>query len=203
MGGDIKYRDINKDGAISALDRVPIGFPTIPEINYGFGVTVGYKGLDLSFFFQGSARQSFWLTTDGNGRIQPFLDGSYVGTGNDGLIGQNAVLQAIADNYWTESNRNPYAFWPRLATYEIANNNYRNTWFMQDATFLRLKSAEIGYALPQNLISRLYMNNLRVYVSGTNLLLWSRFKLWDPEMAGNGLGYPLQRVINVGINVGF
>ncbi len=199
MGGDIKYRDINGDGVISSLDQVPIGFPTVPEINYGFGMTVGYKGFDMSFFFQGSGRQSFWLTTSGEGKIQPFLDGSP----NDNLIGENAVLQAIANDYWTESNRNPYAFWPRLSTYDITNNNQTSTWFMQDATFLRLKSAEIGYSLPENIKRRLYTNNLRIYVSGTNLLSWSPFKLWDPEMAGNGLGYPLQRVINVGLNIGF
>ena len=74
---------------------------------------------------------------------------------------------------------------------------------MQDATFIRLKSVELGYTLPQKLIKKLKLNNLRCYVSGTNLLCWSKFKLWDPEMAGNGLGYPVQRVINVGINLGF
>jgi hypothetical protein len=66
-----------------------------------------------------------------------------------------------------------------------------------------LKSAELGYTAPQNVVKKIYLTNLRVYVSGTNLLSWSRFKLWDPEMAGNGLGYPLQRVINVGLNIGF
>jgi TonB-linked SusC/RagA family outer membrane protein len=202
-GGDIKYRDVSGDGAISELDRVPIGFPTVPEINYGFGLTVGYRGFDLSFFFQGSARQSFWLNTSGNGRIQPFLDGSYTGDGNDGLIGENAVLQAIADNYWTESNQNPYAFWPRLATYAIDNNDRTSTWFMQNAAFLRLKSAEIGYSLPQKLTGKFFMSNLRIYVSATNLYCWSPFKMWDPEMAGNGLGYPLQRVVNIGLNIGF
>jgi TonB-linked SusC/RagA family outer membrane protein len=202
-GGDIKYRDVNGDGVISELDRVPIGYPTVPEINYGFGLTVGYKQLDVSFFFQGSARQSFWLTTSGNGRIQPFLDGSYTGSGNDNLNGQNAVLQAIADSYWTESKRDPYAFWPRLATYEVSNNTQTSTWFMQDATFLRLKSAEIGYSLPERWVKKMFMTNCRVYASGTNLFCWSIFKLWDPEMAGNGLGYPLQRVINVGLNIGF
>lgn len=196
MGGDIKYRDVNGDGVISALDQVPIGHPTVPEINYGFGATVGYKDFDLSFFFQGSGRQSFWLNI---GNIQPFIDGD----DKDGLIGQNAVLQAIADDYWTESNRNPYAFWPRLSTYNVTNNNQTSTWWMQDATFLRLKSAEFGYTLPKQLVKKLYMTNCRVYVSGTNLLCWSRFKLWDPEMAGNGLGYPLQRVFNVGLNVNF
>jgi hypothetical protein len=74
---------------------------------------------------------------------------------------------------------------------------------MQDAAFLRLKSLEIGYTLPPRLVKKAFMSNLRIYASGTNLFHWSPFKLWDPEMAGNGLGYPLQRVINVGLNIGF
>jgi TonB-linked SusC/RagA family outer membrane protein len=199
QGGDIKYRDINDDGKISDLDYAPIGFPVVPEINYGFGLSVGYKGYDASFFFQGSGHQSFWLNTSGDGGIQPFLDSS----SGDGMTGQNAVLQPIVDSYWSESNRDPYAFWPRLSNYAVENNDKRSTWFMQDATFLRLKSAEIGYTMPQHFLKKIYMTNLRIYASGTNLLCWSRFKLWDPEMAGNGLGYPLQRVINVGLNIGF
>ena len=119
------------------------------------------------------------------------------------MTGQNQVLQVIADNYWSESNRNPYAFWPRLSSQTISNNNQTSTWFMQDATFLRLKSVEVGYTLPRNLLKKIKVQNFRVYVSGTNLLCWSKFKLWDPEMAGNGFGYPIQRVFNVGINLGF
>jgi TonB-linked SusC/RagA family outer membrane protein len=203
QGGDIKYRDINGDGKISDLDKVPIGHPTVPEINYGFGLSVGYKSFDASFFFQGSGRQSFWFQTTGNGRIQPFLDSSFEGTGNDNLTGQNAVLLPIAESYWSESNRDPYAFWPRLADYEIANNSKTSTWFMQDASFIRLKSVELGYTMPQTMTKKLYMSNLRIYLSGTNLASWSRFKLWDPEMAGKGLGYPIQRVINIGLNIGF
>jgi TonB-linked SusC/RagA family outer membrane protein len=203
QGGDIKYRDINRDGKISDLDKVPIGHPKVPEINYGFGLSVGYKGFDASFFFQGSGLQSFWFKTTGNGRIQPFLDSSFEGSGNDGMIGQNAVLKPIADSYWSESNRNPYAFWPRLANYDLENNNKMSTWFMQDASFIRLKSVEVGYTLPQTLTKKFFVSNLRVYLSGTNLACWSRFNLWDPEMAGNGLGYPLQRVINIGLNIGF
>lgn len=203
QGGDIKYRDINGDGIISELDMVPIGYPTVPEINYGFGTSVGYKNFDFSFFFQGSARQSFWLQLTGNGRIQPFLDGSFEGDENDGLVGQNAILQAIADSYWSESNQDLYAFWPRLSETAIDNNTKQSTWFMQDATFIRLKSAEIGYTISPKLLHKLHLDNLRVYVSGTNLYCWSVFKLWDPEMAGKGLGYPLQRVFNVGLNIGF
>jgi tonB-linked outer membrane protein, susC/ragA family len=200
MAGDIKYRDVNGDGKISDLDQVPIGYPTTPEINYGFGLSVGYKGLDASFFFQGSARQSFWLDQK---KITPFLDGNAGQSDDDGLKGENQVLQVIADSYWSESNRNPYAFWPRLSNQSVENNTKTSTWFMQDATFLRLKSVEVGYTVPQMLTKKIKVQNLRVYVSGTNLLCWSKFKLWDPEMAGNGLGYPIQRVINVGINLGF
>jgi len=194
--GDIKYRDINNDGKISELDKVPIGFPTVPEINYGFGLSAGYKRMDISFFFQGSARQSFWIDLY---NTTPFLDSD----ANDGRIGQNAVLKAYADSYWSESNRDPYALWPRLANYSIENNNQTSTWFMQDASFLRLKSVELGYTIPDKILKKMKMNNLRIYMSGTNLLCWGGFKLWDPEMAGNGLGYPLQRVINIGLNVGF
>jgi TonB-linked SusC/RagA family outer membrane protein len=203
LGGDIKYHDVNGDGKISELDKVPIGYPTVPEINYGFGLSAGYKGIDVSFFFQGSARQSFWLTLDGNGRIQPFLDGSYTGDEDDGMIGQNAVLQVIADSYWSENNRNIYAFWPRLSTMPVVNNTQRSTWYMHNASFLRLKTVEAGYTLPSRLTKKLYMETLRVYVSGTNLACFSPFKLWDPEMAGNGLGYPLQRVFNIGLNINF
>jgi len=194
MAGDIKYRDVNGDGKISELDKVPIGFPTTPEINYGFGLSAGYKGFDASFFFQGSARQSFWLNL---GKVSPFLDGD----SSDGLTGNNSVMQIFADNYWSENNRDPFALWPRLANNTVDNNNQTSTWFMQDASFVRLKSVELGYTLPKKLAAKIYMGNLRLYVSGTNLLCFSRFKLWDPEMAGNGLGYPIQRVYNIGLNI--
>lgn len=185
--GDIKYRDVNGDGRITSLDQVPIGHPTnAPEIIYGLGPSIGYKGFDLSFFFQGNARRSFFFNL---GQVTPFL-------------GENAVIKAFADDYWSETDQNPYALWPRLANYAIENNAQNSTWFLQDASFIRLKSAEFGYRLPDHLLKKLQLTNLRVYVSGTNLAYWSRFKIWDPEMGGNGLGYPLQRVINVGINIG-
>ena len=196
MAGDIKYRDINGDGKISDLDRVPIGFPTnAPEINYGFGFSTGYKGLDVSCFFHGSARQSFNLEVYA---ITPFAN-----IRGDGLIGENAVLQDIANSYWAENNQDPYAFWPRLANGRSDNNERTSTWWMQDASYLRLKSIEIGYSIPKSITRNLNLSNLRIYASGTNLANWSSFKLWDPELGGNGLNYPLQRVFNVGLNVGF
>jgi len=194
-GGDIKYKDINGDGKIDNLDFVPIGHPVTPEIIYGFGLSMTYKRFDFNFFFQGMGRESFWLNQD---NVTPFIDGD----GGDGRVGQNAVLQAIASDYWSESNRNSYAFWPRLSNYNIDNNRQTSTWFMQNGSFLRLKSVDIGYSLPPSMLKRFKVSDFRVYFSGSNLLHWSAFKLWDPEMAGSGFDYPLQRVFNVGFNIG-
>lgn len=78
-----------------------------------------------------------------------------------------------------------------------------STWFMRDGSFLRLKSVELGYSIPKGWSRALLMDNLRLYFSGINLLTLSKFKLWDPEMAGNGLGYPVQKVYNVGLQISF
>lgn len=194
MGGDIKYKDINKDGLINGLDVVPIGFPTTPEIIYGFGASIGYKNLDFSFFFQGSARSSFWINA---GAVTPFINSL------EGKKGNNAVLKFIEESHWSETNQDVYAAWPRLAAYAVGNNTQTSTWFMRNGSFLRLKSAEIGYSLPVKTAHRLRMQQLRIYLSGSNLFCLSNFKLWDPEMGGNGLGYPIQRVGNIGIQLTF
>jgi TonB-linked SusC/RagA family outer membrane protein len=188
LGGDIKYMDINHDGKITDLDTAPIGYPTSPEIVYGFGASAGYKEWDFSFFFQGLARESFWINYSAT---SPFISN------------QRALLQVYADNHWSEDNRNEYALWPRLSPTVISNNNRTSTWFMRDGAFLRLKSVEFGYTLPEELMKKTWMQSLRVYLSGTNLLTFSKFKLWDPEMAGNGLAYPVQRVFNVGVQLNF
>jgi TonB-linked SusC/RagA family outer membrane protein len=194
MAGDIKYRDINGDGKISTLDIVPIGYPTMPEIVYGFGVSAGYKNLDFSCFFQGVGRESFWID---NYTTAPFIDTD----DNSSVISQNALLKVYADNHWSEYNRNLYALWPRLSDEPISNNNLRSTWFMRDGAFIRLKSLELGYTVPKELTSKINLSTLRFYANGTNLLTFSKFKLWDPEMAGNGLGYPIQKVLNLGFQI--
>src|SRR5690606_20389474 len=134
MAGDIKYRDVNGDGRITTLDQVPIGYPTSPEIVYGFGVSLGYKNFDLSVFFQGLARESFWLDLEST---SPFRT-----TTNGGELLKNHVLQAYADDYWSEENPDPYALWPRLSTSLHPNNSQTRTWFMRNDAFLRIKNAE-------------------------------------------------------------
>lgn len=192
-GGDIRYLDVNRDRQITQADMVPIGYPTLPEIVYGFGFSTGYKGLDLSVFFQGLAHESFWMNTapyssTNTGSVIPFVD-------------NGAVLKAFADSYWSEDNRNVDALWPRLSTTVNQNDTQTSTFFMRNGSFMRLKQLEVGYSFPQKVQDRLHMSNLRVYVNGSNLLTFSHFKLWDVEMGGNGLGYPIQRVFNVGVNM--
>ncbi|MDR0699328.1 MAG: SusC/RagA family TonB-linked outer membrane protein, partial [Tannerella sp.] len=167
---------------------VPIGYPTSPEIVYGFGISTGYKNLDFSCFFQGLARESFWIDVSATA---PFIDQ------------QRALLKVYADDHWSEDNRNLEAMFPRLSETHISNNEQRSTWFMQNGAFLRFKSLELGYTLPKKFTQRVYIEGLRLYLSGTNLLTFSKFKLWDPEMAGNGLGYPIQRVYNIGVQLSF
>ncbi|MDN5202226.1 TonB-dependent receptor [Fulvivirgaceae bacterium BMA10] len=204
-GGDIKYKDLNGDGVITTLDLAPIGKPQIPKITYGVGLSAGYKRFDINVFFQGLAETSFFINPITTG---PFINTvqeagiNAVGSGN-GILSENGLLQAYADSYWSEENRDIYAAWPRLSTEVVTNNVVRSTWWLRDGSFLRLKQVEVGYDLLKNLDNRLGLAKLRVYASGTNLAVWSKFKLWDPELQGNGLNYPLQRVVNLGLQVGF
>lgn len=183
QAGDIKYKDIPNaegicDGVIDANDRVYTGNPTVPEIVYGFGPSFQYKNWDFSFFFQGAARYSILVSG-----IHPF--------GTDGTRG---VLSYIADDYWSESNQNIYAAYPRLSKRDNSNNTVNSTYWLRNGAFLKLKDAEIGYT------HKLF----RVYLRGSNLLTFSPFDLWDPEQGGgNGLFYPTQRSINVGIQFSF
>lgn len=187
LGGDIKYRDVNGDGKITPLDQVPIGYPTTPEIVYGVGFSSGYKNFDLSAFFQGLANESFWIDSKAT---EPFVD-------------DKQLLKAYADNYWSESNSNVLALWPRLSDVSNANNTQTSTWFMRNGAFLRLKTVEFGYTFTENKLKRIGAEKLRLYFSGINLLSWSKFKLWDVEMGGDGLGYPIQKVFNIGAQISF
>jgi len=199
-GGDIKYRDLNGDGEVTNLDRVNgLGYPMVPEIIYGAGFSFGTDKFDISAFFQGSARSSLFIDPVA---ISPFvMDGAQ----------QTGLLQVIADDHWSESNRNSYAFWPRLSSTGNSNNNQPSTWWMRNGAFVRLKSVELGYNFSGKALQRLNVSGLRLYVNGVNLFLISSFKLWDPEqgsngrdsnrLGSNGLGYPPQKIFNIGVNI--
>jgi TonB-linked SusC/RagA family outer membrane protein len=198
--GDIKYKDINHDGRIDENDRVPIGYPKTPEIIYGFGVSLGYKDFDFSCFFQGSGRSAFWIEPD---KIAPFLHYSTNEINREGRTSNRALLQMIADSHWSEDSRDVHAFWPRLAATSISNNTETSTWWMRDGSFMRLKTAEIGYTLPTATAKKAHLQKVRLYVAGNNLFQIRKFKLWDPEQAEKAFNYPLQRVINIGVDIEF
>lgn len=196
-GGDIKYTDVNGDGVITNADMVPIGYPTSPEIIYGFGVSLGHKGFDFSVFFQGLGRESFWIDATSA------YSTKYNKYGTAPFVNNGQLLKAYSDSHWSEDNRDIYALYPRYSAYENHNNTQVSTWWMRDGSFVRLKQMEFGYTLPQKLTNKIHIDNLRVYFQGNNLLCWSKFKLWDAELAGEGFNYPIQRTFNIGVNVTF
>ena len=181
--GDIKYVDQpdangNCDGIINTNDRVYMGYPEDPEIVYGFGPSMKYKNWDFSFFFQGAARTSILMSG-----FHPF-----------GKNATRGVMKFIADDYWSESNPNPNAAYPRLTRDTNANNTVNSSNWLRNGAFLKLKNAEIGYTFKM----------FRAYLNGSNLLTFSPFKHWDPEMGGgSGMKYPTQRVFNIGIQFAF
>ena len=110
---------------------MPIGYPTTPEINYGFGFSVGWKGWDLSAFFQGQDRVSFIINA---GAIAPFT-------------GYRNAMQAIADDHWSPNNPVSDTFWPRLSAGSNANNTQTSTWWLRNGRLVRLKTLEFGYSI--------------------------------------------------------
>lgn len=191
--GDIKYQDINGDGIINDFDKVPIGMVDIPEITYGFGGSVGWKGIDFSIFFQGTAR----VTIQEQGEsLHPFSNPyAYLDNFN----------QDVVNNHWSVSNPDPNSRYPRLSEVDYASNNNTKTssFWTRDASFIRLRNLEIGYTLPKTWSNKLHLQNLRLYASGVNLLTWSPgIKLFDPELGStDGRKYPPSRIFNIGLNV--
>ena len=175
--GDIKYRDVNGDGKIDGSDQVMISpYGTTPRIQYGLGMNVTYKKFDFGVFFNGSAKRTIMI----NG-ISPFGQSDY------------NVMQFIADDYWSESNPNPNAKYPRLGltSSQTANNTVASTYWMRNGNFIRFKTLELGYKFKYG----------RVYLNGDNIAVFSPFKLWDPELSWNA--YPLQRTFNIGVQLNF
>lgn len=188
--GDIKYKDINGDGVIDSYDRVPIGRSTIPEINYGSGVSLGWRGADLSLFFQGV------------GNVTRILSGNPVVGPEGSILVNGQIFSDLADNRWTIDNPDPAAPYPRLSLAYNENNRHNSTLFQRDMSFVRLKHAEVGYTLPRDLTERAKMSTVRVYVQAVNLFTFSKFKLWDPELGTNyGNVYPQMKTVNFGLNV--
>jgi TonB-linked SusC/RagA family outer membrane protein len=178
LPGDIKYVDLNNDTRLDGNDRTIIGNPTVPQIVYGFGASASYKGFDASIFFQGVDNTSLMMED-----LHPF------GTQ------YTQLYQFIADSHWSESNPNPNAEYPRLVSGAADHNNFQNsTFWLRDGSFIRLKNVEVGYTY----------KFARVYLTGQNVLTFSKFKHWDPEIGGGrGLRYPPLRTFSLGFQFTF
>ena len=189
--GDIKYKDLNGDGKIDANDQTFIGFARTPEIMFGFGGTVAYKGVDLSIFFAGAARTSMYMS----GRSTwAFADG----------VGVYNVTREYFDHRWVAgSANNSKAEYPAILNVRSTNNFVSSTQWLRNGNYLRVKSAEIGYNFPRSLTQRVKINSFRLFINGANLGLWDHIKIVNPEDNGPNENYPLQRSINFGAQVTF
>ena len=199
--GDIKYQDINGDGIIDSNDQIYLGHTTLPEITYGFGATASYKGFDINLFFQGVGNVNFFI--NGNSMRQVF---AATDTFEMSAMQQDRYYRGWSINKTPEENAQ--AIYPRLSWSGNAgyhNNTQTSSWWQRNGSFLRLKNAEIGYSLPKKLLAQTgFIQGVRVYVSATNLVTFSEFKLWDVETgSGDGSTYPNNRVISFGINANF
>jgi len=190
MPGDIKYKDINGDGIVNNDDIAPIGATTRPNLIYGVGISATWKGFDFNLHFQGAGKSHFFI----NGfTVYPFVNGEW---GN--------ILEKMSNsNRWILGvNEDPNAEYPRLS-YGGNSNNYRSsTYWLRNGSYLRLKTLEMGYTLPKVFINRLRLEKVRIHIIGQNLLTFSKFKLWDPEMgSSNGQKYPLGKTLTFGLTV--
>ena len=181
--GDLMYVDTDDDGVITSNDMIRIFYTATPRLMYGITLNAEWKGIDFNCFFQGQGLAKQVVRPTMNMPVD-FFEGRWVD-----------------DDPATHAN----ARWPRALikqTYTDEWNGLSSTWWLRSAAFLRLKSLEIGYTLPKNVVKRVNVDNLRVYINGSNLFTIDSFKIADPEV-GSIMAYPLQRMINFGVNLTF
>lgn len=186
--GDLKYVDKNNDGFINEDDVIAIGYSVIPEITYSFEADVKYKMFDLNLFFQGAANRSV------------YLNGVYAWA-----FVNNTGAPEMAKGRWAYYpeqgiDTRAIATYPRLSTENNGNNYTLSSFWQKNGNYLRLKSTELGFTLPEQTCKNLGVENIRFIIGGTNLLTFDHIKYYDPEVIG---GYPLAKNYYLGINVNF
>lgn len=201
--GDIKYKDVNGDGIVDDGDIVAIGATNRPNLIYGLGASVAWKGFDFNVLFQGAGKSTISM---GGKTVWAFSQDRYGQILND-LVKDRWVDKETAATLGIPANENPNASYPRMILIEGEGscNNYRSsTYWTRDCSYVRLKNLEIGYSLPTDFLAHLRIENARFFVQATNLLTFSNFKLWDPEMgSSNGEAYPLTKSFTAGLTVSF
>lgn len=186
--GDFKYLDVNKDGKIDALDRVVLGNPN-PKYTYGLNTNFNYKQFDLSLDLQGVA-------------------GVEIYNANKGLrFGSENFSKDFYDNHWNgDGSSNTYP----SANVGGGQNYIPNSWFVEDGSYLRIRNIQLGYSLPNSLVSRWKIERVRFYVNAQNALNFFKYTGFTPEVGGgptnggidNGI-YPLSATYNFGVNISF
>lgn len=193
--GDVVYKDLNGDGKIDDYgDRMAYGYPRTPEIQFGIPLGISYKGFDMSVMLQGSLHSSVMLTDAAVWDFPSYEHDQY------------GKVKKMHLNRWTEATKD-VATYPRLTYGAYQNNkNSLSSLFLYNANYLRLKTVEIGYSLPKKTIRFANLQNVRFYAQGLNLLTFDSLDDvdMDPETKeGSGAWYPVQRVINFGVEVTF
>lgn len=183
--GDIKYKNITEDELINADDQTVIG-STIPRYTYGINIGMEYKGFDLSMFWQGVGKADGYLYQQST---MPFHLGG--------------TAMEMHKDRWTPDNRD--AAFPRLA-FNQTNNEQNSTFWMKDASYLRLKNIQLGYTFPKSILNKTFLKDLRLYVSGQNILtlfdhFWDGYDVEAP--VGRGSFYPQVKLYTLGIDVKF
>ncbi|WFB63313.1 SusC/RagA family TonB-linked outer membrane protein [Sphingobacterium sp. WM] len=188
--GDIKYQDLNQDGVVDALDVTAIGGTEDPTVVFGFGTNMRYKAIDFGFFFQGLTN-TYRIIGGSN-----FIPGSA-----NGSMGN--IFSNVTDR-WTVDNPSQDVFYPRLSDYQSSNNNLASTWWLRDMSFIRLRNVELGFSMPSKWIDPMQLKNVRIFLRGNNLLTFSKFDLWDPELGvNNGMRYPIMKSVSMGLELNF
>ncbi len=191
--GDIKYKDLNGDNVIDDYDKCVIGHGDVPKLYYGFGADLQVGHFSVGVLFSGNAFADRMV--QGNG-IHAFSDQAAISN----------LLANITDRWSAEDPTNTNVFYPKLhfGKTDNLNNTHESTWWQKDVSFLRLKQMTISYNLPSKWLNKTFIEDASIYLTGTNLLTFSNFKLWDPELnTDNGSAYPNAMTISVGLNVKF
>lgn len=183
--GDIKYMNLNGDSVINADDREVIG-NQIPRYTFGFNFSLKYHDFDINMLLQGIGKRDVYLNNDA---VWAFY--------NSGPIQQWQL------DYWTPDN--PNAKYPRLIAESNHNNFQNSSYWVYKAAYLRLKNLQIGYSMPSQLLSRLFISNLRIYLAGDNLVTFDHMpKGWDPERpSGDATYYPISSTYTFGVDITF
>jgi len=193
--GDIKYKDVNGDGIINDGDRVAIGATAKPNLIYGLGTSASWRGLDVNIHFQGAGKSTYFIYGKS---VFAFSEGEW-GVPFKDMLENRWISADISGNPDTE---NPKASYPRLSYGGNNNNQQNSTFWLRNGSYIRLKTLEIGYTIPKKIINKIHFNNVRIFLTGSNLLTWSNFKLWDPELEDpRGEKYPLTKSLTLGMTI--